>query len=242
MSIIMKKILPFLLLGFCGCLFCGCATQHKVNINGVTSGSDTVLGSNCVILPANSSLAVDLTFKEFSAYVADALTKKGYHVISSAEQAQTGILMDYWMGDPIEKIQGSPSVGFSTGWYHGYGRHWGRGFGWGFAPSFYFPLDDISSYTTYGSYLSLAAYDIKQYKATGKMAYTWQLTIALRSSSSDLRAMMPVLVAAAMPYIGHNTGRQIVVTVSADDPYVKELESIAPAATTAARTDYTKPQ
>lgn len=237
----MKKILPLLVLSLCCCLFCGCTTQHKVNVNGVTAGPNTVLGSNCVILPANSRLAVDLTFREFSTYVADALTKKGYRVISSAEQAQTGILMDYWVGDPIEKIHSSPSVGFSTGYYHGWGgRHWGRG--WGFGPSFYFPLDDISSYTTYGSYLSLAAYDINQYKATGKMAYTWQLTIALRSTSNDLRSVMPVLVAAAMPYIGHNTGKQIVVTVPADDPYLQELEGIAPAATVAPRTDYTRPQ
>lgn len=234
----MKKILPLLLLMLCGLFFCGCATQYKVNVNGLTAGPDAVLGAACVVLPSNSLLAADLTFREFRPYIADALTKKGYHVVASAEQAQTGVLVNYWIGDPLEKIHSSPSVGFGTGYYHGWGRHWGRGF----APSFYFPLDDISSYTTYGSYLSLAAYDINQYKATGRMTYAWQVTVALRSTSSDLRAMMPVLVAAAMPYIGHNTGRQIVVTVPADDPYVQELESMAPSASITPRTDYTRPQ
>lgn len=233
----MKKLLPLLfVLMFC-CL-CGCATQYKANVNGFTAGPEAALGAACVILPSNSQLAADLSFQEFRPYIADALTKKGYHVVSSAEQAQTGILVNYWIGDPLEKIRSSPSVGFGAGYYSGWGRHWG----WGFAPSFYFPMDDVSSYTTYGSYLSLAAYDINQYKATGKMAYAWQISVALRSSSSDLRAMMPVLVAAAMPYIGHNTGQQIVVTVPADDPYVQELQSMAPAASIAPRTDYTRPQ
>lgn len=237
----MKKILLILLLGLCGGLFCGCATKYNVNVNGFTSGPGATLGSACIILPASSNVANDLAFREYSAYVADALAKKGYRVVQSAEQAQTGVLMSYWVGDPLEKIHSSPSVGFSTGFYHGWGRGWRHG-GWGFGPSFYFPLDDISSYTTYGCYLSLAAYDINQYKLTGQMNYTWQLTVALRSSSSDLRAMMPVMVAAAMPYIGHNTGRQVVVTIPADDPYVQELESMAPQATIAPRTDYTKPQ
>lgn len=236
----MKKIFLFLVFGLCCGLFYGCASQHKVNVNGVTAGSNAVLSSSCIILPANSRLAVDLTFREFSAYVADALTKKGYRVLTSAEQAQTGILMEYGVGDPIEKISNSTSIGFSTGWYHGHGRYWDHG--WGFGPSFYFPLDNFNSYTTYGNYLNLAAYDIQQYKATGKMTYIWQLTVALRTTSNDLRAMMPVLVAAAMPYIGHNTGHQIVVTVYEDDPYVKELQIIGPAATKAPRTDYTQPQ
>lgn len=237
----MKKLTLSILLVACCCVFCGCAARYNVNVNGYNAGPNASLGAACVILPANSALASDLAFREFRAYVADALTKNGYRVTTSSELAQTGVLVNYWLGDPLEKVHSSPSVGFSTGYYHGWGRGWRHG-GWGFAPSFYFPIDDIYSYTTYGSYLSLAAYDINHYKATGNMVYTWQLTVFLRSTSSDLRAMMPILVAAATPYIGQNTGRQIVVTIPADDPYVKELEMMAPQATTVQRTDYTTPQ
>lgn len=236
----MRKLIPLIFLLVCGCLFCGCATRYNVNVDGLNSGSNATLGAYSIILPANATIASDLAFNEFSIYVADALTRNGYKVTASAAQAQTGILMSYGIGDPLERINGSPSMSFGTGFYHGWGhgRHWG----WGFGPSFYFPLNDISSYTTYASYLSLSAYDINHYQATGNMVFTWQLSVFLRSASSDLRATMPILVAAAMPYIGHNTGRQIVVTISADDPYVQELERMAPASSIPQRTDYTRPQ
>lgn len=234
----MKKILLFCMLILFCCAFSGCANQYNVNVNGITAGPGVTVGSVCVIFPADANFAQDLAFNEFSAYVANALIKQGYRVTNSANNAQTGIIMSYGVGDPIERVQSSPSIGLGTSFYHG----WGHGWGWGFAPSFYIPLNDITSYTTYGCYLNLAAYNITEYMQTGQVNYLWQLAVALRSSSSDLRAMMPVLVAAAEPYIGHNTGNQLVVKISADDPYVQELQVLGPIQGTVTRTDYTHPQ
>lgn len=238
----MKKFLLFIALILFCCAFTGCASQYKVNVNGITAGPDVVAGSNCVIVPGNENIAGDLAFREFSVYVADALSRNGYRVTNSENIAQTGILMSYWVGDPLETFQSSPAVSIGAGFYDGWGRHHHGGWGWGFAPSFYIPLNDISSYTTYGCYLSLAAYNIPEYRSTGKVNYLWQLNVAIRSDSSDLRALMPVLVAAAEPYIGHNTGNQLVVTIDKDDPYLLQLQGMGPMVTTIQRTDYTSPK
>ena len=235
----MKKTIAFVLTALLCCLYFGCAPSYKVNIDGVTAGHNLTAAANCVILPAGPHFTNDLTFNEYKAYVADALTQKGYNVVGSKAQARTVILMSYGVGNPLEKIRNTPSasIGFGTG-YWGWGNHWG----WGFMPSFYFPLNDIDSYTTYGSYLHLLAYDISQEAQMDRTQYLWQINVALRSSSSDLRTMMPVLVAAAMPYMGDDTGRQITVDISMDDAYVQHLQSLKPAGRNLQRTDYTAPQ
>lgn len=236
----MKKTKPFILIILVCCLCLGCAPSYKVNIDGVTAGQNITAVADCVILPTGSHFANDLTFNEYKAYVADALTKKGYNVVASRAQARTVVLMSYGVGNPLEKIRSTPSasVGFGTGYWSGWGNHWGCGF----MPSFYFPLNDIDSYTTYGSYLHLLAYDVSQEQFASRMNYLWQINVALRSASSDLRTMMPVLVAAAMPYMGDDTGQQITVDISSEDPYVQHLHSLKPSAMNQQRMDYTAPQ
>lgn len=236
----MKKPGSLLIIGIiCGLCF-GCAKQYNVDVNGIIAQPPVTLQANCVILPASPQIsAEDLLFQEFSVYVANALNKQGYNVVRGHANAPTGILLGYGVGDPAEKISAGayPSIGFG-GYYGGWGHH---GWGWGFGPSIYFPLGyDADSYTTWGSHLYLAAYDLQLYRQTGQLVYAWQVIVNVRSTNNDIRDMVPVMVAAAEPYIGRNTGRQVTVTISADDPYLKELETLVPHSTVnAKRTDYT---
>lgn len=236
----MKRLQLLLVIGFVCCFCLGCAKQYNVDVNGIAAQPPIALQANCVILPAAYQISSnDLMFQEFSVYVANALNKQGYNVVRGRSDAPTAILLGYGLGEPAEKVNVNsyPTIGFG-GYYGGWGHH---GWGWGFGPSIYFPLGyDVDSYTTWGSHLYLAAYDLQLYKQTGKLVYAWQVIVNVCSTNNDIRAMVPVMVAAAEPYIGQNTGRQVTVTINADDPYLKELEMLVPPSSAVGkRTDYT---
>ena len=75
-------------------------------------------------------------------------------------------------------------------------------------------------YTVFTRFVSLTA---KQYRRDQKpkdMTTLWQTRITSTGPSSDLRALMPVMAAAAAPYIAADTGETKIVKMKKDDPRV----------------------
>ena len=78
---------------------------------------------------------------------------------------------------------------------------------------------------TYFRYILLTAYDLQELINTKKEVQLWQTTITSTGSSGDLRRVFPVLVAAAKPYIGTNTGKKVKVVISEDNKTVLEIKN-----------------
>jgi len=70
----------------------------------------------------------------------------------------------------------------------------------------------------------LDAVDLEEYRRSEKVVQIWKTTVTSRGTSGDLRRVLPVLVAAAKPYIGINTGKQVGVTLREEEKAVLEIK------------------
>jgi hypothetical protein len=53
----------------------------------------------------------------------------------------------------------------------------------------------------------------------------WKVVVTSEGPSSDLRSILPVLVAAAQPWFGKSSGRQVDVTLKPDGPEVQAIRA-----------------
>lgn len=53
----------------------------------------------------------------------------------------------------------------------------------------------------------------------------WNITVTARDQVSDLRAHIPFMLAAALPYIGAQTDGQVMVRIRANDPVVEQFRN-----------------
>jgi hypothetical protein len=54
----------------------------------------------------------------------------------------------------------------------------------------------------------------------------WNINVHSVGESSDLRAIMPYLAAAALPYLGENSGQEQQLELGPEDPVIKEMRSL----------------
>lgn len=223
-------------------LLSGCATtqpRFSVNVDSI-SGSD-VDKNSYVLLPGNKDTkADDLQFKEYATYVNRALTKQGFAPADSFEKASVAIFLVYGTGNPQEHQysysiptwgQTGVSSSYTTGAVSSYG-----GYGSYSGTTTYTPTYGITgstshtgSYTTYFRFMVLDAVDLDEYKKSKKEVQLWKTTVTSAGSSSDLRRVFPILVAASKQYIAKNTGQKVEVNIYEEDEQVIEIKGIAKA-------------
>ncbi len=81
-----------------------------------------------------------------------------------------------------------------------------------------------SRVTTYYRYLILEAIDLDAYRQSQSIEQVWKTTIISSGRSGNLRRVFPVLVGAASDHIGTNTGKQVLIKISEDDPRVHRIK------------------
>jgi hypothetical protein len=65
------------------------------------------------------------------------------------------------------------------------------------------------SYDTYDRWLRLSAIDAAHLKSSGVVESLWRTDVKSTGSSGDLREIFPIMVFAASPYIGNDTGKAV---------------------------------
>jgi len=70
----------------------------------------------------------------------------------------------------------------------------------------------------------IKAFDFKKLRASNKKFELWKTTITSRGSSDDLRQVFPVLIGAAVPHLGKNTGKKVPVQLSESDEIIKAVK------------------
>ncbi|MGE0623253.1 MAG: hypothetical protein AB7O54_11590 [Pseudomonadales bacterium] len=161
---------------------------------------NTPAGTSFYLVPANPRVSVrDFEFLEYAALARDALVSQGYVAAPSADAAKLGILLAYGIGDPrtsavtTTTTQPDPNAAWQMP-----AQSWSQ------------------THTTHFRYASFHAIDLVRYRAqlaAGESDPTpemvWQLEVQSRGTSSDLRQVFPILLKAAAPYFGRNTGQAI---------------------------------
>jgi hypothetical protein len=103
------------------------------------------------------------------------------------------------------------------------------------ATTTYTPTYGITGYipqtgerVTYFRFVLLDAYDIASYQRDGKLVQVWRTTVTSIGGSGDLRRVFPVMITAAQPFLGTNSGKKVEIGLEEDAPSVLQVKGVAP--------------
>ena len=209
----MKRILLTTITLFALMLTTGCSPvvpKYQVTIDSITAPNIVVKPSIYEIKALKSTQENGLRFQQYAASLTKALNEQGYRNINAGEVAQETIYFDYGLEKVKEEIEtySQPDVSFHVGWGFPYGGFYGRHYHPFFYDNFY-----GGGYTTYrkrhlyyNRYITLLAKD-----ASSKEL--WRVDVSSIGESKNLRAIIPLLIDAAKPYIGTTTAEPIQLVV-----------------------------
>ncbi len=229
----------FILLSFTLVLTASCAIGPRcfVKVDSISSPKGNSKKTYILLSGIKDVDPTDLQFKEFASYVEKALTLSGYTKAKNFEDAEIAIFLSYGIGDPKEHVYSyslpvwgqtgvSSSTTYGTITSHGsYSTYQGTTT---YTPSYGIKgyTYHVGSYTTFFRFLILDAVDLEEYKQSGKVVEVWKTIVTSKGPSGDLRRVFPVLVAAARPFIGTNTGKQVDITLTEQDDRVLEIKGL----------------
>ena len=213
----------------------GCGPSFNVKVDSISTGDHSKV--KYVLLSGSDDVNLnDLQFQEYATYIKRAMNERGYVLDSSFENADVAVFLSYGIGDPKDyqstfamPTYGQTGVSSSTtyGTVNTYGNYGSYSGTTTYTPSYgvtgYIPI--TTNRTSYFRFLKLDAVDIEIYKKTKETKKLWTTTVTSRGSSSDLRRVFPILVAAAKDHIGKNTGKQLKITLSENDSRVKSIKN-----------------
>ena len=239
----MKNIL-YILVAVVSVLASGCATglNFNVEVSGIT-GPNPLVKTKYDLQPMIKGVDKDdLQFQEFSTYVDRALQKRGFQKVEENRAPEIVIYLNYGISDPNENMASMPVFGQTGGGttstfnatttsntYSNYGSTTGNATTTGSVytpPTFGVVGSQTYSYSTFNRFLVIDAVDYGIYKETEKIKSIWKTTITSTGTSGDLRRVFPVLVAAAVPHLGVNTGKAVMVNLAENKDIVKEIKGI----------------
>jgi hypothetical protein len=218
----------FLLFGLL--LGCALAPVYDIKVDSI-SGPDVSVKKRYVLISGMKDISADdLLFKEYALYVNRAMTSAGYTKSDDSEHADIAVYLSYGIGDPKDNVSSysvpiwglsstSPSDALVGGPHPGITTYTPT---YGFTGS----MTYISTYTSFLRFIILDAVDLEQSAKSGKIVPVWKTTVTSLGSSWDLRRLFPILMAAARPYIGANTGHQVDVTLTEESKTVLEIKSL----------------
>ncbi|WP_455222856.1 hypothetical protein [Kaarinaea lacus] len=217
-----------------------CMSQVVVDVNAISDPQVTDYGKHYYLTNVNDGVAAnDLYFLEFRRYFDYVLKKQGFILTESRDKADIEIQFHYGISDGTTGIQT-----YSWPIYETFGGHTvtvtenitdADGSTRTVQRTMYVPAYvqrvgstyETRSYTIYNRYANLSALPLRGTKASDHpVTPVWSVNIQSVGESNDLRAIMPYLAAASMPFLGRNSGRQQTIKLSADDPLIVELRGL----------------
>jgi len=229
----MKRLLLALLcLGLVGC---ATTTPFSVNVDSINR-TNLPSGTKYMIASGNKDVNQDdLQFMEYVSYVKRALMLNNFLLVKNVNEADVLIFLSYGIGEPAEHqysysspIYGQTGVSSSTttGSVTSFGN-----MATGSATTTYTPTYGVvgssthsGTFVTYTRFFALKAIDAKKVIQKEAPLELWSTKVISTGTSDDLRRVFPVMVAAAKPYIGKNTGNKIVINLNEGDDVVWEIK------------------
>jgi len=222
-------------------LLVGCATLNKTHfVVEVDSLARDEAGNaeSYILLPGNEGVEInDLQFQEYARYLIRALASRGYELAEHAEDAELAIIMSYGIGDPkTHQYTYSLPVWGQTGVSSSHTSGTATAFGNSATYSgttTNTPKYGITGYTagvgsvtSYFRYAHIVAYDFSEYRKTEEEIQLWRTSLTSSGSSGDLRRVFPILISAAVPHLGTNTGQQVEVKLFETDDVVSAIKGV----------------
>lgn len=216
----------------------GCASGLAVQISAIADPKVTTASTRYIWLNGNAKgQENELFFREFSAYFIPLLTQKGYRRVASRELADIEIFFRYNVSDgrsgihtfahPMYETLGGNTISYTET------KTDAAGVTTSTRGTLHIPLHtqyigtrvESHSYTLYTSSAALEAYTVSRPNSENTQPVAlWKTLMSSTSISNDLRSIIPVMAAAAAPYITSNSGSAKTVRLKPDDPQVMAIK------------------
>ena len=220
-------------------LLAGCTTPLRFAVDAINNPSQP-MGRSYVILPGDPDVAVnDLRFQEAARYAEAALAGPGFFRVGDPEQADMVITLDAAVGEPqsVTRSESRPMYIETGGYYRQVTRPVRGRDGqityvtstiWSPPRNHYVgSYEATDTVLVYEKRFSLTAFSNGAGQVE-RLPQLWSVVVLNRDTNSDMRQYLPLMAAVASDYIDSNTGRQVVVSMKADDPRVQVLrESVS---------------
>jgi len=198
-------------------LITGCATvpmpttsAYRMEIDSIALAGADLRGKSYVISSAMQEIGdEDLRFKEIALYIENALKMKGYNRVDKKEKAEILIRLAYGIGNPQ-----TTTYTTTTGTGYAYQVGWW----WHMVP----PTTETVKQTTYQRHLVVEAFDLRT--KSDRLPQLWRTALSSEGRSSDIRTVLPHMIAAAVDYFGTNTGRKMPTYIEPNDPRVDDIK------------------
>jgi Domain of unknown function (DUF4136) len=206
----------------------GCSS-YDVHVNGFAQNGAEFGKTYTIISGINGTTEGDLQFQEAAAYLQTALTQRGYTRPADPNAAALGMLLGYGIGPPQTRVTSYPSPiwggagGYSTVTTQGKGGKSSTTVVYGPALGIVGYNSNVSSYSVYTKSLTVAAVDLRAYRNAKQIKEFWKTEVYTTTNTQDIRRTIPILIAAAAPYFGTNTGKEVDVTLAENSPAVQAL-------------------
>jgi len=237
----MKKFLMLLVLAALAGTLGACATGISVQVSAIAEPGAPSGGSRYYLVNGNSGgNEDDLFFREFSAYFVPILAGKGYQRVDSVKKADLKIRFQYAVSEgrtgistftrPIYVLAGGETINYVQTKTDANGQTTTT------RSTVDIPMRERyvgsrverRSYTLFTSSVILEARQLPGATGINKPPRVlWKTMISSTSESNDLRAIMPVMAAAAKPYLAGNSGAQKNLWLKLDAPEVKAVRKTA---------------
>jgi hypothetical protein len=215
-------------------LLAGCVTAFPVQVNALADPALGPRSSYALLSGLQDVSSADLEFRSAAAQLHRALAAEGFYEAPSLAEAELAIFVSYGVGDPeIHQTYYSYPI------YADVGGHASTITSVTTGPdgkpvttttTIREPLRrevigvqrETSTTTVYRKFLTLSARINRDFQQADpatldplqpRAREAWRITAALRDSSDDLRASLPIMVAAIQPHLGSDTGKAIIVYV-----------------------------
>lgn len=214
---------------------CSIPTRYAVEISALASEGGAAGEATYFLLPANGEVDPrDLQFLEFARTVERGLAERGFLSTRNPSEATTVLLLDYGVNaKEIESITPvRPAISYYSGGYGFYGRDrygprcsYGCLRGLGFSDPFYLDSQQTRTFATFNRFFAVEARRIEAGRSLRDGEPVWETHVESRGREADLRAVFPALVAAAVDYLGTDTGQTIDTKIRGDDERITRIRA-----------------
>ena len=215
----------------------GCSSTYSFKVDAISNPESTGHRSFKIASSDLNLSAADLGCKELSDYIKTALSGRGLYEAPDVESADMIIDISCGKGQPEVdfKSYAAPVIAEIPGVYRrvtvpvtvpGGKRMM-------VSSMIYVPgrrdiidmEERMDPITTYEKFLRLTASDSEQEDATEGSVQVWSIYVNNKDESDDLRKQLPLMAAAAIPYVGGNADSQREIKVKASDADVSFVKA-----------------
>jgi hypothetical protein len=218
-------------------LFTACTPSYRFGVNAISTAPIVESKSFHLVSGSKERSENDLYFREAARYVGTALEGKSLFEAESKSRADVLIAVDFYVGEPRESVRVYSTP--RTYWRPGYSFvvsvpvYDRRGVFVGYRQRVvhepgrsYTRWDErLTSVTEYEKTLTISAYENRPGQRLEDLKQLWSVDVTRIDGNEDIRRLLPYMTAAALPFMGEDTGSMIGVSIKETDPKLDFLKS-----------------